>query len=98
MFIPQRYADIGTTLRNAQSGPWPWADAPGCEEAGAAPPAVITTKADLFVLESHLIRRVAGLVAAASVAVVATVAPTPSIVQPVAFVRLGDVAQIQPSQ
>ena len=45
----------------------------GLEDAGA-PPAVIATKADLSALETRLIRRLAALIAAASVAVVAAVA------------------------
>lgn len=45
----------------------------GLEEAGAAP-AVIATKADLSALETRLVRRVAGLIAAASVAIIAAMA------------------------
>ena len=45
----------------------------GLEEAGAAP-AVIATKADLSALETRLIRCIAALIVAASVAVVAAVA------------------------
>ena len=45
----------------------------GLEDAGA-PPAVIATKDDLSALETRLIRRLAALIAAASVAVIAAVA------------------------
>ena len=58
----------------------------GLEETAPAS-AVIAIKADLSVLETRLIRRVAGLVGAASVTIIAAVARTPSIVQRVALVE-----------